>query len=203
MHDWPWTAGAQGSTKFKLQGNEYSQWKQWALSSYFKLVWIINWHVLFSTYSLMFNCLRCILQIESFVMTIIALLFSKYQSNVSGRYYRSKCLCVDRIYKLVSNHCRSNQHVGVNRMAFNSKNHLHVLERCLRREQKIIGDCVNLPLQNTFHAQIHCILILNFTTYICIVNTFFVLYQQHSFVLSNCHDLWPIMQAVLLTLKYF
>ena len=46
-----------------LQGNEYFQWKQRVLSS--KLVRIINLHVLFLTNSLVFNCFRCILQIET------------------------------------------------------------------------------------------------------------------------------------------
>ena len=46
---------------------------------------------------------------------------------------------------------------------------------------------------------------LNVISYICIVNTFFVLYCQYSLhsLLPNCHDLWPIMQAVLLTFKFF
>ena len=58
-----WPLRPRPAQNLKLQGNEYFQWKQRVLRS--NLVQIINLHVLLSTNSLVFNCFRCILQIES------------------------------------------------------------------------------------------------------------------------------------------
>ena len=91
--------------------------------------------------------------------------------------------------------CRSNRHVSVDRMAFNPKNHIRALKRCSKRERnncwllRKFASAKHIPCQNC--GPIHCILMSNITTYICIVNTFFVAYQQHFLrsLPTNCHAL--------------
>ena len=56
-----------------------------------------------------------------------------------------------------------------------------------RKDNKaIVSDCAKY-----ISRPIHGIFMLNVTSYICIVNTFFVLYCQYSLhsLLPNCHDL--------------
>ena len=98
------------------------QWKQRVLSSY--LVRIINLHVRFSTkpraqlFSMYFAD-------GMFVNDFVAMLFSKGRFNVSGLCCRNIVVGQqdpDVLIKSTS-WCRSNGHVGVYQMAFNSKNH--------------------------------------------------------------------------------
>ena len=121
----------------KLQGNEYFQWKQRVLVLRSNLVQIINLHMRLSTNSLVFNCFRCILQIESLWMTIVAMLFSKGQFNVSGRCCRNVVVDQQDTNALIESTrwCLSNRQVGVDWMAFNSKDHLQVLEDARKRNK--------------------------------------------------------------------
>ena len=130
-----WPLRPRPAQNLKLQGNEYFQWKQRVLRS--NLVRIINLHVLFSTDSLVFNCFRCILQIESLWMTIVAMLFSKGQFNVSGRCCRNVVVDQQDTNALIESTrwCLSNRQVGVDWMAFNSKDHLQVLEAARKRNK--------------------------------------------------------------------
>ena len=133
-----WPLLPRPAQNLKLQGNEYFQWKQRVPGS--NLIRIINLHVRFSTNSLVFNCFRCILRIESLWMTIVAMLFSKGQFNVRGRCCRN--VVVDQQYNNALIESKrwylSNRHVGVDQMAFNSKDHWHLqgLETCSKMEQK-------------------------------------------------------------------
>ena len=71
-------------------------------------------------------------------MTIAAMLFSKGQLNIS------KCCCQNGVVDQYdinmsiesTSWCKLNQHVGVDQMPFNTKDHLQVLERRSRRERR-------------------------------------------------------------------
>ena len=92
-------------------------------------------------------------------------------------------------------------------MAFYSKDHLQVLERCPKSER---NNCCRLyETRSTPNPVKSTVFYVEFRLSICVVktSTFFVLYCQYflrSLLFeSSCRDLWPMLQAVLLTFKYF
>ena len=134
---------------------------------------------------------------RKFVMTIVAMLFSKGQFNVSGCCCRNVVVDQQDANALIESTrwCLSNRQVGVDWMAFNSKDHLQVLEDARKGTKTIVGDCSKTNSRY-------------FLCWIdeCILSPFCVLsILSSSFFAFNLygHYLWPIMQAVLLTFEYF
>ena len=117
------------------------------------------------------------------------MLFSQDQFNVSGRCCRNVVVDqqrhqrVDRVDKLVSiestRWCRSN--------GFKLKRSFTGIRKVL--EKRIAPGLI----YGTFHVEM---------TYVFLILSSDCQYFLR-FWLSNCHDLWPVMQAVLLTFKYF
>ena len=133
---------------------------------------------------------------ESLWMTIVAMLVSKGQFNISGRCCRKLLETLLSINKPPTR-C-SNRQVGFFRWCWSNgfqfeRSFTGIRKMLERRTKTIVGDC-SKPNSRYFDVESTNVF---FYFFLHIVNTFFV------FLPSNCHDLWLIMQAVLFSFKYF
>ena len=116
---------------------------------------------------------------------IVAMLFSKGQLNISGCHCRNIGVYQQNTNVLIksTSWCRSNRHVSINRMTLTQKSFTGIRKMLEKRTKQLLAIalfrcCKTHSTPNPLYFDVE------FTSYICIVNTFFVLYQHHFLRLS-------------------